>query len=103
MSIVLLIASIAVSACSGTDLGAVCFTDMSAPLVYAFDTGSREALIIERFDDHTENTSYRIETSERNGDIIVEDAWIVRADGAGTITSRTFPPDYFTDRWLPKR
>jgi len=91
MSIILLIASIAFSACTGTDyMNSVCFSDLSEPIVYAYDHQSHEALVIEHLADHTANTSYRIVTAEENGDTIIKDSWIVDESGVHS---------YFSEHW----
>lgn len=91
MSAILLIASIAFSACTGTDYAnSVCFSDLNEPIVYAYDHQSREALIIEHLSDYSANTSYRIVTHEVNGETIVKDSWIVDESGLS---------GYFTEHW----
>lgn len=99
MSIILLIASIALSACQSTDLSTVCFSDLSAPLVYAYDPGSREALIIERFVDRTSNTSYRFATSTEDNEVIIKDSWLVDEAGASVPVREYLPTDYFVEHW----
>ena len=75
MSILLWIASVA---CSANDLGAICFTDLNAPVVYAYDVAGNEALKIEHSPDRTstKNTSYRPFSSW-----ILKDNWTVDAAG----------------------
>jgi len=91
MSAILLIASIAFSACTGTDYAnSVCFSDLNAPIVYAYDHRSREALVIEHLADYTANTSYRIITQEVDGETVVKDSWQVTENGV---------EGYFSEHW----
>jgi hypothetical protein len=97
MTLLLFMASLAASAGLPPtgDCSDLCFSDLSAPVVYAYDRVSNEGLIVQNFGNHSVNTSYRIDATGAEP-VLLQDIWSVTERGVSQYWSMRKSPIYWS-------